>query len=97
MIVSEAVTNAVKHGFPGRGGGTVRLAVRETDDRTIAISVADDGAGLPPGATWPDQASLGGRLILQLARSMNAEIKLDTGPAGTTIAVLVPSAARDRF
>ena len=51
--VSEAVTNAIIHGYPGgdKAGtptpqGTVRINLSATDDRTVTIEVADDGVGI---------------------------------------------------
>lgn len=42
--VSEAVTNAIIHGYP-QGEGSVRLRC-ETADRKVLIEVEDDGAGI---------------------------------------------------
>ncbi|MCL2378901.1 MAG: anti-sigma F factor [Defluviitaleaceae bacterium] len=48
--VSEAVTNAIIHGYPEEGQnphkGTVRLNLSVNEGRTITIEVADDGVGI---------------------------------------------------
>lgn len=43
--VSEAVTNAIIHGY-SMGKGTVRLHATRSDDGTLAIDVIDRGCGI---------------------------------------------------
>lgn len=43
--VSEAVTNAIVHGY-GTGKGTVRLHATLTDDATLVVDVIDRGCGI---------------------------------------------------
>jgi anti-sigma regulatory factor (Ser/Thr protein kinase) len=53
LAVSEAVTNAILHGYgDGADCGDVRVAVRRDDD-FLDISVCDDGIGISPGAASP--------------------------------------------
>lgn len=44
--VSEAVTNAVVHGYRGRSDGVVYITVKAFDDRSISIRVRDKGCGI---------------------------------------------------
>ena len=48
--VSEAITNAIIHGYPqgenNNTQGTVRLSLTTSECRTITIQVADDGVGI---------------------------------------------------
>lgn len=52
LVINELVTNAVEHGLEGRGG-TVSLSARryknDAGDDALAVTVADDGVGLPDG------------------------------------------------
>ncbi|HTN22473.1 MAG TPA: ATP-binding protein [Solirubrobacteraceae bacterium] len=53
LAVSEAVTNAILHGYRDRAtGGDVRVAMRR-EDEFLDISVCDDGTGIIPGAGSP--------------------------------------------
>ena len=45
--VSEAVTNAIVHGYGGEGGGEVLLAAEIYPDRSVRITVRDRGCGIP--------------------------------------------------
>jgi len=58
LAVSEAVTNAVVHAFPGRSEpGTVEVLVRvRADGRQVEVVVRDNGSGMAPR---PDSPGLG--------------------------------------
>lgn len=59
LIVSELVTNAIRHGRPLATDGTVHVDWTVTD-RGVGIEVTDGGDGLPRAATQSDQGE-GGR------------------------------------
>ena len=47
LVLQPLVENALRHGLePRRGGGTVRVAVTARGPR-LAVSIADNGVGLP--------------------------------------------------
>ncbi|WP_418276143.1 sensor histidine kinase [Isoptericola jiangsuensis] len=48
LVLTELVTNAVEHGFPGRESGTVMIDVERQDSR-LKVVVADDGVGMRDG------------------------------------------------
>jgi anti-sigma regulatory factor (Ser/Thr protein kinase) len=48
LAVTEAVTNAVLHGFRSQEPGTVTIAMTVDAVKGISVSVSDDGAGLLP-------------------------------------------------
>jgi stage II sporulation protein AB (anti-sigma F factor) len=43
--VSEAVTNAIIHGY-GEKGGKVKMKAAIDDDRTLTVDISDDGKGI---------------------------------------------------
>ena len=47
LIVNEAVTNALKHAFPGERPGSVTVRLRRQGERGLRLEIADDGVGLP--------------------------------------------------
>jgi two-component sensor histidine kinase len=89
LIVNELVTNAAKHG----SGGIVVSFDRATNEG-YALSVSDDGAGLPEGFDPAAGGGLGMKVVSALVRQLNG--KLLFGPAGgsrgTRFTVLFPSA-----
>lgn len=44
--VSEAVTNAIVHGYAGRGEGLVRLSAFYGEDKMLTVIVRDSGCGI---------------------------------------------------
>ncbi len=90
--VTEAVTNAVRHGSPdkGAGGGALRVRGLRTGEGALRVEVTDGGAGLPPALTqavMPAPDALSGRgLPLMRALSDSVEFRLDAG--GHCVALL---------
>ena len=79
----EAVSNAQKHAFAGRGG---RLQVRfRVQGETSVLEVEDDGPG-----TSNDQAEGVGRTLMgAFAKQLRGEAELIPAPGGGTIARMV--------
>ncbi|WP_026689402.1 anti-sigma F factor [Alteribacter aurantiacus] len=44
-VVSEAVTNAIIHGYPNEGNGMVKIEAELSDD-TVRILIEDEGVGM---------------------------------------------------
>ncbi len=79
LVVNELMTNALKHAFSGRDGGTITLSslVDETGCRVV---VADDGVGLPEGASWPQSGKLGAVIAQSLKQNAKAELHVSSAP-----------------
>ena len=77
LAVSEAVSNAIIHGYAGRTG---RIHLRaETDGGDFVITVTDRGDGLTPR---PDSPGLG--LGLALIAQVTSDLHIDEPPGGGT-------------
>ncbi len=83
LIVSELVTNAFKHAFPGDRSGRIAVSLRALDGGRLALSVSDDGVGLPAGFDPRRSPSLGLDLCFTFAEQLAAEVSV-TGTPGTT-------------
>ncbi len=92
LIANELVTNALRHGFAGRGEGRLAVALRMPDEGGILLEVTDDGVG--PAAT-PDEGASGGLgigLVRRLARQIGAEVAWGPGEhGGTKCQIRVPA------
>lgn len=79
LVVNELMTNALKHAFAGRDGGTITVSslVDETGCRVV---VADDGVGLPEGATWPQSGKLGAVIAQSLKQNAKARLEVHSAP-----------------
>jgi two-component sensor histidine kinase len=57
FIVSELITNSLKHAFPRDRKGTIRISLHKADSGEIELHYSDDGIGFMRSAA---QASSGG-------------------------------------
>ena len=91
LVVNELVTNAFKYAYPAEGsGGGVSVAVDLHDSREIAITVKDEGAGLPDDFSIAGGGNLGMILIGSLLTQLSGRIEVrDDGP-GACFLVTVP-------
>lgn len=79
LVVNELLTNALKHAFVGRDGGTITLHSL-SDGTGCRIVVADDGNGLPEGAEWPKTGKLGALIVKSLRDNALAKLEVDSSP-----------------
>ncbi len=90
LIVAEAVSNAIEHGFATRRGGTIRVALdRAAPGGRATLLITDNGVGLPDGFALEPGISLGLGIAATLARQIGGEFRLARGAAGGTEARLV--------
>ena len=78
LMVSELVTNAVRHAFAGRDGGRVAVRMDRQEDG-VCLTVSDDGAGLPDGFDPHGANGLGMRVVVSYVRQQGWT--LETGRA----------------
>ncbi len=76
IIVNELLTNAMKHAFPDRTDGRLFLSARRID-RRIAITVSDDGPGLPDFAAGEGEPSFGMMVVEALAGELNGTVRFE--------------------
>lgn len=88
LLVNELITNAAKYAYPGRGG-TVRVALALADPSTVAISVGDEGAGLPPDFDMK-AGRLGMRLIRAFAGQLRGDLQVVRKSPGTEFVLRFP-------
>ena len=78
--VTEAVTNAVRHGSPDGPEGQFHVLGRRTSTGALHVEVTDSGGGLPPDhslSPMPEPEALGGRglpLMQELADTVEFRI-----------------------
>jgi two-component sensor histidine kinase len=87
LVVNELMTNALKHAFVGRGGGTIRMHSL-VDDAGCFITIADDGVGLPNGVSWPKPGKLGAAIAQSLRQNAGATMTVNSEPGAGTEVIL---------
>lgn len=89
LLVTELVTNSMKHAFDDGAGGSITVSLDDTGGGRLMLSVADDGRGYDPGAEVKG-ASLGASIIDGLVRQLRGELQV-TGAEGTRTVVRLPA------
>jgi len=93
LVVNELLTNALKHAFTGREGGTITLHSL-SDGNGCRVTVADDGKGLPDGVTWPKAGKLSALIVQSLRENAKAALEVDSKPEqGMRVTILFTRAA----
>ena len=88
LVVNELLTNALKHAFEGREGGTITLH-STTEARGCRVIVADDGVGLPEGSSWPKPGKLSALIVRSLKQNARASIDVQSAPGeGMRVTIL---------
>ena len=83
LVVNELVTNALKHAFRDREGGTVAVTFR-AGRLCHTLTVEDDGAGFAPDAP----AGLGLRMVRATAREkLGGGLTVHSGASGSRFVV----------
>ncbi len=96
LIVTEAVTNAVKYAFPAKRSGHIAVTLTQTAD-ALDLVIEDDGVGFPDGRAMTETGirdGIGLRLIRGFARQLGATLAVEQ-TQGTRYAVHMPIQTRN--
>ncbi len=89
LIVSELVSNALKHAFPDGRQGQILVQLHLGPGGQCALVVGDDGIGLPEDLDLETTESLGLHLVNRLVAQLEGSIDLDRS-GGTTHKITFP-------
>lgn len=90
LIVAEAMSNAIEHGFRDRETGHIEVHLTREGTDMVKVEVRDDGHGLPEGFSIEASDSLGLRIATMLAGQLNGTFSLLAGK-GTIARLLLPA------
>jgi len=86
LIISELVSNSLKHAFPGDRQCLIAVELRVDGEDPFCLTVGDDGVGFPEGVDYRTTNSLGLRLVNTLVGQLKANLELADAP-GTTFTI----------
>lgn len=93
LVVNELLTNALKHAFAERKGGTISLHSL-VDDMGCRVIVADDGVGLAADTVWPKPGKLSAMIVQSLRQNAKAKLEVESA-AGEGMRVTIFFARAD--
>ena len=87
IIINELVSNSLKHAFTGRDKGEIKIKLHSKENReckiegdhgiTFALSVSDNGVGIPKDLDIENLDSLGIQLVTSLVEQLEGELELN--------------------
>lgn len=80
LFVNEVLTNAIKHAFPQRQSGLIKLELSKAADQYIHLTIVDDGVGLADSAELGHGTSLGFQLIPTFIAQLRGQLQLQRSP-----------------
>ena len=91
LLVTEAVTNALKHAFNGRDIGSITVRMVNDPEHGAELSIRDNGIGMDtaPRPRGVKQTGIGYSLIEGFARQLRGSMKT-TVDEGTVVTVSFP-------
>ncbi|MEQ9609057.1 MAG: sensor histidine kinase, partial [Kiloniellaceae bacterium] len=88
LLITEVVTNALKHGWPEGEPGLLAVALKQVGEDGLEMTITDDGST----AESASPESLGGRLIHAFAKQLGGSVTIENGN-GFHLTLQVPSSA----
>jgi PAS domain S-box-containing protein len=76
LIVSELVSNCLKHAFPGKKEGQIIIRMSTDKQGNNRLVVKDNGIGLPDGLDFREAETLGFQLVTDLVKQLEGSIEL---------------------
>ena len=87
LILNEAITNVFKYAFPGKKDGNIYILFAcANEGKLIALTVKDDGIGLPAGFDSNSHLSMGTNLMRGLSEDIDGYFSMQNDN-GTVVSV----------
>lgn len=94
LLVSELLTNALQHAFEADGDGLVDVRLwNDGDGSKVCLQVVDNGKGIPEDVDWPNDGSLGARIVRELTNRLEGDLQVKSDKDGTTVTIAFPAKA----
>jgi two-component sensor histidine kinase len=86
IVLTELVTNAVKHAFPAPASGMIVVQLQRREPRHAELMIRDNGIGM----LHHREGSLGYGLVRSLVQQINGDINIKSD-AGLTVTISFPA------
>ena len=88
LILNELISNALKYAFRGGRSGLIEVKLQQ-QQKTLELTVADNGLGLPTDFSLENSSSMGMTLIQDFSRKLKANLKV-LSDSGTKVILSIP-------
>lgn len=88
LLVTEIVTNSLKHAFPD-GSGQIAVQLRVDTGKQVVLTVADNGVGRAGDVQAPAKPGSGSSIINKLVAQLTGQIAVHSD-AGTKTEIILP-------
>jgi two-component sensor histidine kinase len=95
LLISEVISNSLKHGFPEGRGGEVSILLRSQSGTAVSLVLSDNGVGLPADLDWTTSRSLGLRLVRALAEQLHGSLDVRSQAGGTKVKLVFHAKRRN--
>jgi len=96
LLISEVISNCLKHAFPEGRTGDVRILLRRRSPTTVALLISDTGVGLPANLDSTTSRSLGLRLVRALADQLRGSLDIRS-QGGTEVELAFAPKLKDKM
>jgi PAS domain S-box-containing protein len=86
FIVTELVTNSLKHAFPQHRDGRINVSLGFIGEDELELTVADNGIGMHPDLDLKKSSSLGLHLLNLFVRQLRGQLFVESG-RGTEVRI----------
>ena len=86
FLITELVSNCLKHAWLEQGEGEVRITLKPTSDSEFELVVRDNGVGMSEAPDLEDPKSMGFALIAAYVEQLHGEVEF-TGSKGTEVRI----------
>jgi two-component sensor histidine kinase len=90
LAFSEIVTNAMKYAHPTGLPVEMMVTAMTNPDGAVALTVADDGVGLPDGFVESRDGGVGLKLVRSLMEGVGARVDISSSALGLVFEVKLP-------
>ncbi|HEX4168804.1 MAG TPA: PAS domain S-box protein [Bryobacteraceae bacterium] len=95
LILNELITNALKYAHPEGRRGEIRIMLKQMATGEVALTVSDDGIGLPVDFDQRKSKSLGMTIVQILAKQLGAAFTVQSQP-GASFTLCFPNQCSDQ-
>jgi len=77
LIINELVSNAIKHAFPDKNIGTIKIEIKKAPNlKNYILKIEDDGVGFPENFNIESSNSLGLELVKNLVNQIDGSLSI---------------------